>query len=515
MLETGQHLYQPVRYSRSQKEWFTSITELTRGGESKLSFDVSAIMSILAFNYPCGNRTIFREIKRQPWLSTISEHGNAVCESIPSHGFLWDKTERIADNLNALLQEEAKRACYNRKEVYLLLSGGLDSRIIACVLHQLRQKGLLDVNPIGLTWGLEDSRDVQYGKAVAEILGFDWKHIRVMPECLIHNIHDGFPLIGGLLSPSHLHQMLWFQDNVSKEALVLAGSYGDSIGRAEFAGKHLLELDFHRPFNPFNLIKQDCFPQALLGVQDDLRLLHQRVGQASPDYALCEIEMQCHYMRGMISHAMNVVNNWCTLYQMFTDPKVYTYMWSLHPSRRDDSIYAALLEKYSPSLARLPWARTNKSLRGRTIGAQRGLRKEFHNYTNWVSLQLYNKIEPIVDPEWYESIGVFNAAQIHLLNKAIAPGSRLLKGYGAQCYNTWLWLASFRLMIEKLQAGNTSVHSIQQEATKVDLPYYPKKSTSVRRKLRNVPLFYKWFCYSRKTFAKIRAFVKWPVVRVK
>ena len=511
MIETSLHLYQPVQYTRSKKDWLRDYSKVIHEGEKLLTLDVSAILSILAFNYPCGDRTLFQEIKRQPWLSSISQDGKAVLEPIPPHGFLWDKTGRVVEKLNSLLQEEAERVCHKRDEIYILLSGGLDSRIVAGILYELREKGILKTNPVGLTWGLEDSRDVQYAKATAEMLGFGWKHINIGPEAILENIYEGFPLIGGLVPPYHLHRMLWFKNNVSNEALILAGSYGDSIGRAEFSGRHVLELDFLRPYNPFNLITQDCFTQAIAGIHDDLSLLHERAGRESPKHALCEIEMQGNYMRGMISHVMNVTNNWCTLYQMFTDPSVYTYIWSLHPSHRDDSIYAALLEKIHPRLACLPWARTNRALRGRTVGAQKGLRPKFNDYARWTSNVLYGEILRIVEPDWYESIGIFNADQVLLLNKAIAPGSDFLKDHGFKPYDIWLWLAGFRKMIENLQAQGFSVHAVKQkEPPNTPLRYFDKHS-SLRRKMSNIKLIHKTYSSFRKRIVKIKALNKWPI----
>ena len=515
MLETSLHLYQPVQYICSQNDSFSDYSTVIRGGEKKLTLDVSAILSVLAFNFPCGDRTLFNEIKRQPWLSSISQDGKAVLEPIPPHGFLWDKTERVAERLNSLLQEEAERVCHKRDEIYILLSGGLDSRIVAGTLYELRRKGILKTNPIGLTWGLEDSRDVQYAKAAAEMLGFGWKHINISPVEILENIYDGFPLIGGLVPPYHLHRMLWFKTNVSKEALVLAGSYGDSIGRAEFSGRHVLELDFLRPYNPFNLIRQDCLTQAIAGIHNDLSLLHERAGgRETPKHALCEIELQCHYMRGMIAHVMAVINNWCTLYQMFTDPKVYTYMWSLHPLRRDDSIYAALLERTHPGLARVPWARTNRALQGRTVGAQNVLRREFHDYAKWTSFVLYDEILKIVEPEWFESTGIFNAAQVQFLNKAIAPGSGLLKDYDFRPYDIWFWLAGFRKMIENLQARGRYVHNVQQEIQQEPPPRYFEKRSSLRIKLANTKVWAKTAGYFRKRIAKRKALKKWPIMKL-
>jgi hypothetical protein len=515
MLETSLHLYQPVRYTRSNKDWFSDYSRAISEGERELTLDISALLSVLALNYPCGDRTLLQEIKRQPWLSVISPDGKAALEPIPPHGFAWDKTERIADRLNALLQEEAARVCHQRDEIYILLSGGLDSRVVAGVLYQLKQKGILKANPIGLTWGLEDSRDVQYAKATAELLGFGWKRIEITPESLLQNIHEGFPLVGGLVPPCHLHRMLWFNNNVGKDALVLAASYGDSIGRAEFSGRHLLELDYIKASNPFDLIKKEWMPEALRGIQQDLDDLRGRAGNCQK-YALCEMEMQCHYMRGMIAHVMNVINNWCTLYQMFTDPEVYGYIWSLHPARRDNRIYAALLEKLHSGLARLPWARTNKALRGKTVGAKTGLRKRFCEYAQWSSNELYDEIKRLVEPDWFEATGIFDPIQVDFLNTSLAPRSDTLKTYGSQPYDIWLWLAGFRVWSEKLQKEGKNIR-VKHAGTlsKEDVATAPQDRSYLRRLLSGNPLLYKAISSVRRRWAKAKSIRQWPPIHGK
>ena len=279
-------------------------------------------------------------------------------ECIPRHGRLWDNTSNIADKLYSLLCEEALTVCEGKEEVYVLLSGGLDSRVLAGILADLHRQGKLPAKPMGVTWGLDDSRDVHYARAVARICGFDWQHISIGPESIMDNIVEGFPLVAGLVPPLHLHRMLWFKCLVACE-LVLAGSYGDSIGRGEFSGRHVLELDYLCPTNPYNLICREQVQSAARRSSQICASLLTRAGDV-PKYVRCEYEMQCHYMRGEIAQAASIISRFCSFYQMFTSPAVYGYMWSLHPARRDDDIYAALLEQLSPELARLPWARTNQ-----------------------------------------------------------------------------------------------------------------------------------------------------------
>jgi asparagine synthase (glutamine-hydrolysing) len=481
------HLFQKPTYANA-KIWHADFSNVAATISDSLTLDVSAIMAILSFNYTTGDRTLFNEIKRQPWLSSINEQGDIRHEPVPPHGLKWDRTEAIARKLFGLLLQEAEDVCRDRQEIYLLLSGGLDSRIVAGVIAHLYKTGKLRAKPIGVTWGLERSRDVHYARTISAQLGFDWTHIPMGPVDLWENIHEGFPLIGGLVSSTHLHAMRWFR-NVSRDALVLAGSYGDSVGRAEFSGRHLLELDLLRASNPLGLVRSDVMHQAQSGISGDDDQLARRIAKDAPKYVQCEHQMQGFYMRNMIAHAMSIINRYCTLYQMFTAPQVYGYLWSLHPARRDDTIYAALLENHLPELARQPWARTNRALRGKTVGAEPGLLKEFHNYSQWCSGPLYHDIKSLVEPGWLEAIGIFNADAVKNLNQSLAPGSSKLKHLGNRPYDIWLWLAGFKVFYERLISSGKEIEVCQCSCEATPSPQNSR--STLRQFLSGNPQLYK------------------------
>lgn len=454
-LDSDRYLFQNPLFKGTDGKWYKSFIDSVKCSDEALSIDVGAIFSILAFGFPCGDRTLCNEIKRKPWLSKIDSQGQIHLQDIPSHGRLWERPKVIAEKFEQLLIEEAVEVCKDRKNICILLSGGLDSRIVAGVLSKLYRDGRLNCKPLGVTWGFEDSRDVVYASKAAEILGFDWQHIQISPQTLIDNISPNIEILGCLTSPNHLHCMQWFK-NMPGDTLVLGGSYGDSIGRAEFMGKHLLELDYLSPVNPFGLLTKDVLKSAHQCMNFDFESLRKRYHD-NPKYVQCEHEMQGYYMRGMIGHVMSIISHYCDLYQMFTSPKVYGYIWSLHPSCRKDNVYAELLESLSSDLARLPWARTNKALRGSTCGRLKNLRDHFHSYAEWISGPVYRDYSSLLDPDWFEEIAIFDPDKIKKLNKQVGERDISLKLYGFRSYEIWLWLVSFRKFLVFLQSVGKKV----------------------------------------------------------
>lgn len=492
-LESSLHLYQSPLYRGRKGHWTTSFPEAVADCQGTLTWDPAAILGILGFTYTCGDRTLVNEVKRLGWLSGIGPDGEPRLEEIPAHGRRWQSPAEIAEELNRLLRQEALEVCRERQEIYVLLSGGLDSRMVAGVLAGLQKEGALPVKPIGVTWGLEDSRDVVYGRRIADMLGFEWLHASLTSDDLKENTEQTVLNIASLVSPVHLHSMHWFR-NVSPDALVLAASYGDSVGRAEFSGKHVLELDYLRPVNSFGLLKKEVDAYAYQGVKDDLKQLQDRTA-GQPAYVLCEHEMQGHYMRNMISQAMSVINRYCRVYQMFTHPAIYSYMWSIHPARRDDNVYAELLELLDPRLARTPWARTNRALRGATVDTQRGLRKGYHEYEAWIEGPLFEELNRYINPDWFAETGIFDPDNVRRLSEEVRNGRQGKGLYAFKPYEIYLWLAAFRRLAEQLEKMGKSAHLDQVTlscpgSAPVDVPGIQKVGFLQRQLSRSA------FCYN-------------------
>ncbi|HUW18215.1 MAG TPA: asparagine synthase-related protein [Sedimentisphaerales bacterium] len=478
-LESSFHLYQPPLYHAPGGLWKKSFLDAAKDCTARLTWDPAAVLAILGFGYTCGDRTLIHEVKRQPWLSKIGLDNEPRFEEIPSHGRLHVSPPRVAENLENLLCSEALEACGGRKEIYLLLSGGLDSRIVAGILAKLYKEGKLTSKPVAVTWGSENSRDVVYGRMVAETLGFEWVHVTIAREDITHNINETAITIGCLVSPMDLHVMHWFK-SVSKEALVLAASYGDSVGRAEFSGRHVLELNCLRPVNAFGLVRDAVLASAYDGVMNDLEALRKR-SPGQPPYVICEHEMQGHYMRNMIAHAMSVIGQYCVVYQMFTDPRVYSYMWSIHPALRSDSAYAALLEKLEPRLVHMPWARTNRAVRGKTEGARPGLSRHFDDYTAWITGPLFDELCRYIDAEWFAETGIFDYHKVkNLANLIRVCKGRELSGGFAIC-GKWAWLAAFRRMAERLKSLGKSVELDKMSVGSAKVVFCP--TAGIRRLL--------------------------------
>lgn len=447
MLETYNHLYTSPIFKHINDNYWSGDYQKLISTKSKFTIDEVAISSLISFGQFSENRTLFKEINRLPWLSRPLSNGLYEELTLPRHGFYSHSSDLLSKRLFDLLCNEARKIIAKNSQIYILLTGGLDSRIISGVFSHLLNNKEFNKKPICLTWGLKESRDVYYAKLTAEKLDLPWQHITLGPENVIENIQSCGKLLGLLNSPEDMHSMLWFK-NIPKDSIVVAGSFGDSIGRGEFSNLHLLQLNKKIPKNPFNLLDEGVFEKLSKLLNDDLNKIHFRGEKSALKHMQCEYWMQGYRMRNGLCHALSVINNFASVYQMFTDPELYTFMWSIHPSKRDDTIYNSILTKFLPKLSKIPWARNNKAIVGNYKNIK--LMPHYHEYTKWSSTLLYDEIKALVDPEWFAEMKLFNPNSIVKLNKMVKRSTYRV----GRINNIWLWLAGFRYYIDYLDSLN-------------------------------------------------------------
>lgn len=445
-------LHERPRYRAGDGPWRDSFFAAVGDAGPRLRWDTAALLGIVGRNYATGDRTLVQEVVRQPWLAAAD---GETLRPVPPHGRFWLEPREAAAELRARLRREAEAACRGAKRIFLLLSGGLDSRIVAGVLAELHREGRLESRPIGVTWGLEDSRDVAYGREVARLLDFEWRHLPLTEDHLEQNIRREAPMLGAPVSPLHLHRMAWLRQ-IEPGDRVLAASFGDSIGRAEFCGVHLLALPGYRAIARFGLLRPEVVADGAARIAADLAALHGR-DPGAPAHARLEWEQMAFYMRNQLADAMAASAPPGALVQLFTAPEVYSFIWSLHPAARGDDLYFTLLESLAADLARLPWARTNRAVRGRTVGARPELRPSFHRYAQWTSGPLLDRIAAAADPVRLESTGLFDAGAVRRLVAAVREDPDARGRDSLQIHERLAWLASIGHLLDRLEAEGKSM----------------------------------------------------------
>lgn len=446
--------------------------------------DFVAVVEVLNSNYPLADRTVIQDISKTPWLAKPNA-ANTDWEfsSIPIHGKSQDTPENIARNFFDLICEEIFEYIKDKKTVGLLLSGGMDSRIVAGALNNIIISKNLNITVTALTWGNKNTRDVIYAERIAKILNWDWKHYTVEAKDLLNNIK-----VTGLraceYSPIHLHAIPQIAETTELD-VILAGSYGDSIGRAEYGGLHVSKLP---PINANitnvgSLINEDVFKSAIPLIQHDVDSYH-RLFPAKEIYMQNEYDYQLHYMRRQLNPCMELLNEKSNFFQVFTSPKTFRYIWNIDPSLRNDDLYKIMLTFFKTDLSQIPWARTGLKY-GTTEGKPDLYLKRHHTYVEIMNDEILSNMKEFALTDSIKNLGIFNYSSIEEL-------FRLSKKYPINSFyytEKLAWIASLGILVDeyKVNADEFSQSSndvMKKLTTKEYMPkYYRNKFGGYLRKL--------------------------------
>jgi asparagine synthase (glutamine-hydrolysing) len=387
----------------------------------KRKIDPVAVIELLNKTYILADRTIIQGIQRTPWLAKPNEQSNKwIFDKAPEHGNIDISEAKIAKTLFQKICSEIELYIGEKKKVGILLSGGMDSRMVAGSLDYLVKTGRLrDLEITGLTWGNEGTRDVVYAKKIAERLGWNWKHYAVTAKDLLNNITET-AINGCEYSPIHLHAIPQIRDDNEVDLqIILAGSYGDSVGRAEYAGKKVRHLKplLHNVSNVGNFIYKDIYDNSFKYLSTDIDRYHQQFPKQE-EYMQNELDYQLHYMRRMLNPCMELLTEKMEFQQVFTHPDVFGYMWSISPERRNDLVYKNMLNEFITKLDDIPWARTGLPY-GHKEGKPDNYLKAHHSYVKQLQHILLKEIDKETFFKKIEAYGVFNLKAIKIWFKLL------------------------------------------------------------------------------------------------
>lgn len=378
----------------------------------KKDLDIVGAIEILSKSYLLEDRTLVKGIKRMPWMTPYELKTDRKYESyskyLPVHSEVFKDPEIIAQSLKDILKEELKIYLEGKKRIGILLSGGLDSRIVAGLIKELELEGVYKGKVSAITWGVDNSRDVIYSRYICEKFAWEFTHFPLNSSVLLENIYTAGKM-GAEFSPLHLHAMISIS-NIQGLDGIIAGSYGDGVGRGEFSGVKVFDLPnfLEGNLNQYGIIKHKAVNKYRKDVIKDAYNYRTYV-RRNKNYQYREIEQELHYMRRKLQACMNVIGSKIPMYQLFTSPKAVGLMWSLDPKIRNDSVYQHIIKTFPSDIGSVPWARTGKALfeNSDTIDIDKGV-KQHHNYGKWLRKDLANEIHELVFSSSIVNLGIFN-----------------------------------------------------------------------------------------------------------
>lgn len=371
-----------------------TFADLNKLNKYNWELDISTVLSLINFNYIPGDRTLIKDVFRVPWHSQITKNKILRNPPIPHANNIYSQ-EYIADKFIELLEIEFITEFSNYKNLWILQTGGLDSRITIAIINKLKKENKLKSKINLVTWGDKNSRDVLYSKQIALHFDYEFYHIDITPNILKENIEIAVDFGNAEVSAFHYHGMSKLKELVSIEDCVIASSYGDSIGRAEYSGSHLTDINLQTINNPYNLFNTNIYNKHKTIIENDRSSAWITDREQSKNIKN-ELDMQENYMRRMIAHAMDYIKSFTTLKQTFTSDQIVSFVFSISPICRNFDTYYQIFTKLDPYFLRIPWARTGISLENDYIDNDPKHLKDYHSYKKWFLDDYYNVISSTI-----------------------------------------------------------------------------------------------------------------------
>lgn len=416
------------------------LISLQENSGRKLEIDLASVANKIYFPFLVDDRTLIKDLRRAPWMS-YPENGRWLKYNLPQHNHFTPDPHKFTIELKSALLQEVSQYIQGNKNIGILLSGGMDSRVLAGIVKEYQSTYDPHINITCITWGEANSRDVLYAQKIALQLAWEWEYIELSSETLFQNVRLSAEN-GAEVAPMHYHAM----DAVSKVDgldLILAGSYGDSIGRGEYSGTHiskLKDLTFYKS-DRFGLMKYSAKKQLIPLLEESI---HKNTSSENP-IRRRELQQQQHYLRRMLQTSMSHITKKTPLFQIFTAPEVYGKMWGLDPNLRDDKWYIRLLNELPGNLLSIQWARTGL-LYGQKGGSVDNHTKNYHSYGKWLRNDLRSEVVEAVNSPTIRNMNIFNNHSLDIALSVWTKATTTSVNYFDELFS---WLMSFKIFLEE------------------------------------------------------------------
>lgn len=372
-----------------------------------------------------------------------------------------NSSEGLAHELYESLKRELKDIVVKNNNLGILLSGGMDSRIVAIALNDLQNELGTPFYIHGLTWGKDGCRDVEYAQRICKHYG--WRHTSfpMSKETLWNNIYLAAEL-GAECNPVHLHAM----DAVSQIQdvdIIIAGSYGDSIGRGEYSGVNVARIPNIHKTSTFDFHTLSIKKSALMmGVQHDIAEIRSSYNQY-PSRVVKELDYHSNYLRRKLDQCMDIIAERIPVHQCFKTEGTYSLVLSSDYKFRNNLLYSIILESHADSfIKKIPWARTGLPYSNTkiTCGLEDSLSKHFHDYGLWFRRDLYQQCKEII-LSTNQLDAFFDRKSItSLLN----INENLKQEYLSRIDEFLIWLTSFCLMLHLYPIAVPEISQLQSSS---------------------------------------------------
>lgn len=237
--------------------------------ERPIEVNILGEYELLRAGYTFSTDTLIKDVMQIP----AGSYGLVSTDCIirEYHNYISPKEERSPEAIKKLaylkLEEAFSRmlgTIRDDQQIVIPLSGGYDSRLIACLC---KQRGLSNV--VCYTYGRKDSYEVQISKQVAEQLGYQWYFIEYTDSYIASFVHDKsfqsfVDTAGNCCSLPHYQDyfaIAYLNHNnlLEKDAVIVPGYVGDLYGGSKYPSTKMEAMREFSHRTLYNLIKDEFF----------------------------------------------------------------------------------------------------------------------------------------------------------------------------------------------------------------------------------------------------------------
>lgn len=168
-------------------------------------WDEQSVVEFLRFTMILGERTLYRDVLLLPPASvmTVTSEGLRI---EPYWALRFDERwslseEEYVEGLEERLIQATRRAIPKDRKAGLMLSGGLDSRMIAAVLSRL------DMLLTAVTFGGFENDEVRLARRVARVAGLPFIFLKREPDYYFSILPRAIQISNGLYTFYHAHML--------------------------------------------------------------------------------------------------------------------------------------------------------------------------------------------------------------------------------------------------------------------------------------------------------------------
>ena len=356
--------------------------------------DAVALAQMLSFEYVLGDRTLLESVHLLPPASLLSYRAGSVSidtywalefEDSPQLG----KEEAYMEELIFRLRKAVQRRLQYPLPTGLMLSGGLDSRMILGLLHETYETERLHT----FSYGLRGCDDAKLAQELAALTNTKHHFFELQPDYLLEMGEKGIVLNDGMQSCVHMHALANLNKMSQHAKVIFKGFLGDalmgghlgrqlwthqndetfnrwvfdeiSVGFEQSEHRHLFTRGF------FRTLDNSLYESVRVAVeQSDATLLANRynhfdIRQRQRRFILCGVES---------------VRSQAVVVTPFDDNDVVDMMLKVPPGFRLDRklLVEALIRTY-PEMAKVPYEATGLPL----VSCRRDLQIRFEQQVRW------------------------------------------------------------------------------------------------------------------------------------